>query len=234
MCPYGVVMDILIIIGLLITLLAGALVALRIAGKTGVYVYIAGVTGALYAMDFMQVVVFGQLLFVAEVFFAANFLITDMIEEHYGKSAARKVIPIVLGVWVFIWALTYLGTKLNPAEYDPFHAPLTEIVSFYTPQTMLLIVCIYSLLVFVDTYLYQKIRDVTQGKHLWMRNIGSTLVTQTVDVLVSYGILIMILFPELSTAEMISAMIAAGVFKYSMALIDTPFVYLSYYFKPKD
>lgn len=226
-------MNLLIILGLLTILLTGALITLRLSGKAGIYVYVAGITGALYMMNVMQVNVLGQILFMAEVFIAANFLITDMIEEHYGKTAARKVIPIVLGSWIFIWALTYLGTKLTPATYDPFHAPLTEIVAFYTPTTMLLFVTVYTALVYIDTHVYQKIRTKTQGKHLWLRNLGSTLITQTTDTIVSYGILVLILFPELSTTELIGAMIAAGIFKYTMALLDTPFVYLSYYFKPK-
>lgn len=227
-------MDFVIIVILLLALLLGALIAFWRGGLNWVYLYVAGTTGALYVMDFMQVVIFGQLLFVAEVFFAANFLITDTIEEHYGKKKARRVIPIVLGTWVFIWILTSIGTKLNPAEFDPFHGPLTQILSVYTPLAMGMIVVIYSMLQYIDTYLYDLIRRKTDGKYLWLRNMGSTFLTQSFDVLVSYGILIHVLFPEISWVEIGSAMIAAAIFKYSMALIDTPFVYLSYKFRPKE
>lgn len=227
-------MDFLIVIILFFLLLGGATVSFRFGGLKGVYMYVAGTTGALYVMDFMQVNLFGQLLFVSEVFFAANFLITDTVEEHYGKKAARRVIPIVLGTWVFIWILTYLGTMLNPTESDPFHGPLSSIVGFYTPFAMGLIVVIYTALQYLDTHMYDLIRRKTKGKHLWLRNLGSTLTTQTFDVLVSYGILVHILFPELSWLEIGSAMIAAGAFKYTMAIFDTPFVYLSYKFRPKE
>jgi len=227
-------MDLLIVAGMLLLLLAGALIALRLSGKTGVYVFVAGTTGALFVTNFMQIEVFGKLLFIVEVFFAANFLITDMIEEHFGKKAARKVIPIVLGMFVFIWLITKIAVQLTPAEYDPLHAPLTEISNFYTLEAVVLIVILYSLLVFIDTYLYEKIRNLTKGKHLWLRNLGSTVTTQTVDVLLSYSLLIMILFPEMTTPQILGAMLTAGIFKYSMALIDTPFVYLSYYFQPKN
>lgn len=227
-------MDLIIIVVLFLALLAGALVAFWKGGLNWVYIYVAGTTGALYVMNFMQVIVFGQLLFIAEVFFAANFLITDIIEEHYGKKKARRVIPIVLGAWVFIWILTFLGTKLNPAEFDPFHGPLTQILSVYTPLAMGLIVVIYSALQYIDTHFYDLIRRKTNGKYLWLRNIGSTFITQSFDVLVSYGILVKVIFPELSWLDIGSAMIAAAAFKYSMVFIDTPFIYLSYKFRPKE
>lgn len=225
--------NLLIIAGIFAILLTGALVAFRF-GLKWVYVYAAATTGAIMAMNFLQVYVFGQLLFISEVFFAANFLLTDIIEEHYGKQAARKVIPIVIVSWIFIWLLIYLASLLSPADTDTFHQIVSLLTQTYTPFTMTMMVVIYSILQYVDTGLYAWIRKKTNGKHLWLRNNGATILTQTLDVFLSYCIMIKILFPALTWPEIGSAMLTAAIFKYIMATIDTPFVYLSYKFKPKE
>jgi uncharacterized integral membrane protein (TIGR00697 family) len=225
--------NLLIIGAIFIVLLAGSIVSFRL-GLKWIYVYAAATTGAIVAMNFLQVNVFGQLLFVSEVFFAANFLITDIVEEHYGKRAARKIIPIVIISWVFIWLLVYLASFLTPAETDTFHQIISTLAQTYTPFTIAMIVVIYSILQYVDTGLYAWIKKKTNGKYLWLRNNGATILTQTLDVFLSYCIMIKILFPVLTWPEIGSAMFTAAVFKYVMALVDTPFVYLSYKFKPKE
>lgn len=226
-------MEFIILAFLFFFILAGAIFSFRF-GLKWFYVFVAASTGAFYLMNFLQVSILGQLLLLGESFIAVNFLMSDVVSEHYGREKARLIIPIVLSSMVFLWGCTYLGHLLPAVEGDPFHAILGSLLSFYTLFTVVLIVIVYTFLQYVDTWLYEVIRGKTKGRWLWMRNIGSTLVTQSIDVVVSYGILVRIIFPELTILETGSLMLSAAVFKYSMAFLDTPFVYLSYKFRPKE
>ncbi len=65
-------------------------------------------------------------------------------------------------------------------------------------------------------------KKLTNGKHLWLRNNGSTVASQLVDTI----LVICILFAGVwSTDQIFSAIIDGWLFKMLMALIDTPIIY---------
>ena len=76
-----------------------------------------------------------------------------------------------------------------------------------------------------DNYLFHFWRRLTKGKHMWIRNNGSTIVSQLVDTAVVNSILFYIGFGmEFWTGVTIMATIY--VYKIALAILDTPLVYL--------
>jgi hypothetical protein len=75
---------------------------------------------------------------------------------------------------------------------------------------------------FVDVRIFHFWKKLTDGKHLWLRNNGSTIVSQLVDT----TLVICILFVGVwNTGQILSAIIDGWIFKMLMALLDTPIIY---------
>lgn len=125
-----------------------------------------------------------------------TFLCTDFISELYGKRRANIVvwIGLVLNLWVLF--ILWLGGVLPPEPVlynesgqlitDPTtNAPTNDYV-FYTLRTFTFStttasMVAYLLAQFCDVQLFHFLKKKTGGKYLWLRNNGSTMVSQIVD-----------------------------------------------------
>ena len=75
---------------------------------------------------------------------------------------------------------------------------------------------------FIDVRIFHFWKRLTNGKHLWLRNNGSTIASQLVDT----TLVIMILFFGVwEPSNIVSAIIDGWLFKMLMAAIDTPIIY---------
>ena len=168
--------------------------------------------------------------------YPVTFLCTDLISELYGKKRANSVVwmGLVLNVWVV--CILWLGASLPPeVPVDPatglpplgqhgrvffevktlaFGAVAASMVAYLTAQ-------------FVDVHLFHYWKRVTKGKHLWLRNNASTLVSQLVDT--TAVILITHFYAQALPIDVDEAIwpqlyvfIASGyVFKAVVAAVDT-------------
>lgn len=73
-----------------------------------------------------------------------------------------------------------------------------------------------------DVWVFHHIRNATNGNHLWLRNTGSTLLSQAVDTLI-FGLVVWWGIVDLVTALQLAG--AKYVFKFVIAVIDTPSIY---------
>ena len=163
-----------------------------------------------------------------------TFLCTDFISELYGRQRANLVVwmGLVLNLWVM--SILWLGGALpGPPDQPPIFFEIRRLAFGAVTASMVAYLCAQ----FVDVHIFHYLRTRTRGRHLWLRNNGSTLVSQLVDtvavILVThfYARALPIsseqpLWPQLFT------FIAAGyTFKLVAALIDTvPFYFGTYHF----
>ena len=90
----------------------------------------------------------------------------------------------------------------------------------------------YLLVQHLDVWLYDWIRRRTKDRFLWLRNNGSTCVSQAVD-----SILFTVLaFAGMEGFPLVQIILFTYIVKVMVALLDTPFIYLSKtsFFKPRD
>ena len=142
-----------------------------------------------------------------------TFLCTDIICELYGKSRANFLVSVGLGLNFFILIILYIGNTVPsvPSESMPpwqilqLAAPVAlpngEIVSgtigFYqliyatTSGAVFASMLAYITAQYCDVQLFHFWKRLTKGKHLWIRNNFSTLLSQMVDsimvVAVTFG-----------------------------------------------
>ncbi|MFT7622866.1 MAG: putative integral membrane protein (TIGR00697 family) [Myxococcota bacterium] len=154
--------------------------------------------------------------------YPVTFLCTDFISELYGKSRANAVVwmGLVLNVWVM--AVLWLG-KVLPGFPSPVYDEVTTLAFGAVTASMVA----YLTAQFVDVHLFHFWKRLTNGKHLWLRNNGSTLVSQLVD---STAVILITHFYAAAlpidankpVAQQLLVFIASGyVFKVFFALVDT-------------
>jgi len=165
--------------------------------------------------------------------YPVTFLCTDFISEFYGRRRANHVVfmGVALNVWVVL--ILWIGGALPGLE-----APGAEGTGvFYDVKALTFAAVAASMVAYlaaqlVDVQLFHFWKRLTSGKHLWLRNNGSTLVSQLVDtvavILIThfYAHALDIKEGEALWPQLFVYIGAGYVFKLIAALIDTGPFYL--------
>ena len=118
-----------------------------------------------------------------------TFLCTDFISELYGRKRANLVVwvGLLLNVWVIfiVWAggvippVPEMGSNGLPPTQD-YNFAFYRIRSLAMGAVMASMIA-YLAAQFCDVYLFHFWKGLTRGRHLWLRNNGSTMVSQLID-----------------------------------------------------
>lgn len=173
-----------------------------------------------------------------------TFLCTDLISELYGRRRANEVVWMGLALNLFVMAIIWLGSVLPGHEaLDPQTGGLARDAADRLPLFFELkerafgavtaSMFAYLTAQFCDVYIFHWLKRKTKGRHLWLRNNGSTLTSQLVDstavILVTHAAApgALPLVEGEALAPQLLALIASGyVFKFVVALLDTLPFYL--------
>jgi uncharacterized integral membrane protein (TIGR00697 family) len=156
--------------------------------------------------------------------FSVTFLLTDIVNEHFGRKEAQRMIFIAfiaqMAMGFFIW----LGVQF---EADPMWGAQGE--RFNALFMMLPKITIASWIAFLvsenlDAYLYAWLKKLTRDRHLWLRNVLSTLPALAVDS----AIFVTIAFWGAPIALLLSVMMGQIVVKWIIGVINIPFIYLNH------
>jgi uncharacterized integral membrane protein (TIGR00697 family) len=153
-----------------------------------------------------------------------TFLVTDIISEVYGRRRADQVVIAGLVASVFVMgvilvALAAPQTAWSPVSSDEFRrvfglfgpAVLASMTAYLTAQ-------------FIDIRLFHFWKRLTRGRHLWLRNNASTMVSQLVD---TAAVLTLLCAAGAIEWGRFGALLANGfLFKVLVAAGDTPIAYL--------
>lgn len=112
------------------------------------------------------------------------FILTDLINEYFGKDGVKKLTYITIGLIGFTFiilaiALNMDATSFSPVSNDSFRAVFGQ-------SQWIIVGSIIAFLVsqLVDVYVFWLFKKVTGEKHIWLRATGSTMVSQLVDTFV--------------------------------------------------
>lgn len=222
----------LIFIATVLIYLGSVLILYKLFGKNGLFAFaifgtLLGNIAVCKCVD-----LFGVSTTAGNVLYASTFLVTDILSEKYGKKDATRAVKYSF----FIMLLWMLGTQLilmfTPNANDYIDASL-QVVFGLVPR-----ITIASLIGFVcsqniDVALYHLIWKKTgdNEKKLWLRNNGSTLISQAVDTILFTTLAFWGTYP---TNVFFSILITTYVFKAVVAILDTPFIYIARKIKPME
>ena len=186
-----------------------------------------------------------------------TFLCTDLISELYGRARANFMVTVGLALNGFILLVMWLGNYLpaiEPSAQPPWQtlslasevglpngSALSGSVELFTllyattTGAVVASMLAYILAQYVDVFLFHWIKRKTKGKYLWLRNNGSTVVSQAVDsvavISVTFGAAV--LSGAMSLKIVFGLLLSNYLFKLFSALADTPLIYLLvHYLRP--
>ncbi len=159
--------------------------------------------------------------------YPVTFLVTDIVSEIYGRRKANQLVISGLIASIFIMVVIMLAdfataTTWSPVGDDTFH----KVFGLFGPAVFASMLA-YLAAQFIDIRIFHFWKNLTHGKHLWLRNNGSTIISQLVDT--SSVLFLLCLFGVIDW-QRFGLLLANGfLFKVIVALLDTPIFYLCSY-----
>jgi len=158
-----------------------------------------------------------------------TFLATDLISELFGRKRAQMLVWVGFGMNVFMLLLMSINHWLPNSSGVSGGLDLFEGVYQFMVGNTIASMIAYLIAQSVDVRLYHFWKQLTKGKHLWLRNNASTTVSQLVDS--TAIITILYLAGNLGDAidnvgAVIILILNSYLFKFFFALFDTPLMYL--------
>ena len=150
-----------------------------------------------------------------------TFLVTDTVSELYGRKVATRIVWYGFGISVFMVALVYVAGVLPPADIWTDQDAYDKILGG-VPRIVLASMIAVVISQHHDVVVFHLLRRATDGRHLWLRNNVSTIISQTIDT----GLFVSIAFAgTVPTGTLFNIMATQYVVKVGVAVVDTPLVY---------
>ena len=125
----------------------------------------------------------GVVLTAGIVIFPISYVIGDVLTEVWGYGAARRVIWLGFACNALMVAALWLGGKLPAAPFWKGQEAYDAIFG-QTPRVLAASFVAYLVGEFANAFVLAKLKLATQGRWLWLRTIGSTVVGQALDSIV--------------------------------------------------
>jgi uncharacterized integral membrane protein (TIGR00697 family) len=166
------------------------------------------------------------------------FIMTDVINDYYGVRGVRFLTLLTVVLITFMFGVLYLAIGM-PADQGWW---LTSSAANGVPDMQAAFTAIFgqgmniivgSLAAFVigqlaDALVFRRIKRITGDKYIWLRATGSTVVSQLIDsVVVTY--VAFWLFRDMSFAMATALVLTAYSYKFIVALLSTPFIYVAHW-----
>ncbi len=229
-------MNEIIFIGFALFLLSLNLLAFRL-GKNYLFILVAIFSLLMNIFVTKQFTLFGFMVTGGNALYGAVFLLTDLLSEHHGKKDAFKAVIIGFLTSVLFVISTQVLLYFQPNSEDFANEALTTIFSL-TPRILVGSMLAFLIAQSFDVWFYAKLKKITNQKFLWIRNNGSTMVSQLIDTLIftAVGLTSFSFIPwegVIPVDIFWEICLATYVIKIIISAIDTPFIYLSYKLLPK-
>ncbi len=119
------------------------------------------------------------------LFFPLSYIIGDVLTEVYGYARARRVIWAGFAALIFMAFMSFVVVSLPPAR-GWTDQPAYEAVFGNSWRIVAASITAFWIGEFANSVVMAKMKLMTQGRFLWMRTIGSTVVGQGLDSLIFY------------------------------------------------
>jgi len=164
---------------------------------------------------------FGLLLPAAIVIFPVSYILGDVLTEVYGYRAARRVIWLGFLANLIVVAAIALAQVLPAASFWDGQAAFERILG-QTPRILAASFLAYLIGEFANAFVLAKLKIATEGRLLWLRTIGSTLVGQGLDSAVFITLAFAGIIPP---AGLVAAVVTQWLVKSAYEALATPVTY---------
>lgn len=177
-----------------------------------------------------QIDLFGLHVTLGNIAYSLIYLATDALSEFYGKERANRAIHLSIITVVLFTIIMNVVVLFTPNEFDFASQSMSDLFTVM-PKFAIVGIIVYFISQRLDIIIYHRIRMYTQSKHLWLRNNGSTLISQLVDTtlftLLAFG-------GTIPLMNMLELILFSYIIKIIVAFCDTPFMYLMRYYSKES
>jgi hypothetical protein len=158
--------------------------------------------------------------------FPITFIVTDLMNEYYGKRGIRFVTLVGMVMIIFEFVLIQIAMAVPVDEISPVSQGAFTEVFGSTSRIIFGSLTAYVIGQLADISLFHWLRKLTQGRHLWLRATGSTFGSQFLDTF----IVLMIAFAgQLSFQSILAITLFNYAYKFIIAIIITPLIYMAHW-----
>lgn len=164
--------------------------------------------------------------------FPITFLLTDLINEYYGKKAARRMTWVAFSMAALAFVLIWAGREMPILEGIPGTATGEAFENIFGAASLMYLASITAFLLgsLLDIFVFGAFKRLTGGKMVWLRATGSTLISQIFDSFVVTFVFFVVLQKvtggEPADMGFVLKTAATGyVLKFFIAVALTPAVY---------
>ena len=171
------------------------------------------------------------------------FVMTDIINEYYGKKGVRLLSNMAVVLILYAFLMIFTAINLIPNDWWQFQSGLSSNseqslsdmdLAFRRIFGQGLWIIVGSLVAFlvgqiIDVMVFHRIKKATGEKKVWLRATGSTMVSQFID---SYVVLIIAFYvgADWDLVRVLAIGTVNYIYKFSLAILLTPLIYLGHYF----
>ena len=199
-------------------------------GKTGLFAWIAMGTVLANIQVQKTVELFYLTATLGNIMYGTLFLATDTLSEKYGIKEAKRAVYI--GFFALISSVIIMqgAIMFSPHAFDEAHGAIEQLFGIHYIRVVIGSLSAYLISQLLDVHLFQAIKKrFSTDKTLYVRNIGSTLISQLVDTLIFVPIAFLGVF---DFTTVVSIFVTTYLIKLLVAALDTPFIYLMKTIKP--
>jgi len=190
-------------------------------GKNGLFLWIVVATMVSNIQTIKTINLFGLETSLGTILYGSTFLATDILNFKYGLNESRKTIIYGFLSMIIMTIFMVLCLLYEPSINDFAQGSLITIFSFNVRITIASLIG-FSVSQFMDTLIFHKLQK--KYNKLWLSNNVSTMFCQIVDTI--FFTLITYL-GTMNINTIIEIMFSIYIFKFFVALLDTPFMYIA-------
>ena len=219
----------LLLILSLIVIYSSVLIWYKLFGRSGMYCFTVFATIAANIEALILIDAFGMEMTLGNILFAATFLITDILSETDGKKSAQKAVHVGITTNILFIIISQSWLMYVPSVND-WASPSISAVFSNTPRMMLSSLLVYVIVQNFDVWMYHFWWDWStkrwgsSRRFLWLRNNGSTLLSQMLNTVLFTGFAF---WGTYDLPTLISIAISSYVIFIVTSLADTPFIYMA-------
>lgn len=155
------------------------------------------------------------------------FVTTDLVNEYFGPKAVRRLTLLAIVLIAYSFAVLFACIAVPAADISPVDDASFERVFGQSMWIIVGSVIAFGVSQLLDAFIFTMLRNRTAGKMLWIRAVGSTVISQMIDTLVINAIAFG-LPGKITGAQVIELSITNYVYKFLIAIATLPLIYLGH------
>lgn len=197
------------------------LVCYKLFGEVGAIVWVAMATILANVITAKNADIFGMGTAIGTVMFASTFLATDILTECHSVKAAKTAVYVGLFADVVLILSTQIALLYKPSAFDYAHDAMETLFALNLRISLASMV-MYFVANLADIKLFDKLKQKSNGKRLWLRNNVATIVCNCAE---NFGFIFLAFVGIYDGATILTIAISTSIVEAVVAVCDTLFLY---------